>query len=294
MVTDAQARGRHTWPVLLFGSVSLLLVLFVVLAGAVSIVPVVAAATDALTSGCPPPASATEAPPATVTTAAASPTAAAPPSVGPWAPCVDADANSIVYWALQAAPHLYDCGPQNLDECYDAQFPQPLIAWWQATCPRCSQWRNGNLQCVMLAGAIFGVAGLPLSWGPTGSANAIDFWSLYSSAPGWVEIPAAFAPGSLRPAPASTRGLPAPGDLMVWYAAGAPAEGHIAVVVQVIPPRNGQRGRVAFVEANGPGALVSETITPDLTVATWPGYTVTGYIRALAVPPAVTATPTRG
>lgn len=158
----------------------------------------------------------------------------------------------------------------NPDVWYDRGFPSAAIAYWEQTCPGCAQWRNGNLQCVMFVLAAYGVAGLP----PPAAGNAIAFWSLYAHRAGWVEVPSAIAPPGAR-------GLPAPGDMMVWYSALEPAVGHIAIVVGVTPPANGQTGQVTFAEANGPGPLVTEPLLPDLTVRTWSHYTVLGYIRTL-------------
>lgn len=206
----------------------------------------------------------------------ASPTVLATPTP---ASCIDPNANAVVAWAMQAEPHLHNCGAKQLDECYDDGFPAPLIAWWQRTCPGCSQWQNGNLQCVMLAGAVFGVAGLPLFWGPNGEANGIDFWYNYAGYPGWREVASAYLPSGLTPATESARGLPAAGDLMIWYDEAAPRDGHAAIVVQVIAPTASAAGSVTFVEANGPGPLVVEALTPDLTVRTWTHYSVAGFIR---------------
>lgn len=166
------------------------------------------------------------------------------------------------------AAHLHDCPPSQMDVCYDAGFPPAAIAYWERTCPGCSEWQNGNLQCVMLVLAAYGVAGLP----PPAAGNAIAFWSLYAHRPGWVEIPAGAAPPGMR-------GLPAPGDMLVWYSALDPTLGHIAIVVGVTPPSGSQDGSVTFAEANGPGPIVTQPLLPDLTVATWAHYTVLGYIR---------------
>lgn len=180
------------------------------------------------------------------------------------ADCINPNGNAIVAVALQMATHLHG----NPDVWYDASFPPAVIAYWEQTCPGCSEWQNGNLQCVMLALAAYGVAGVH----PPAAGNAIAFWSLYANRAGWTEIPAAWAP-------AGQRGLPQPGDWIVWYSAFEPGVGHIAVVVQVTPPSGGQAGDVTFVEANGPGSLVTEPLLPDLTVQTWSGYAVVGYIR---------------
>lgn len=184
--------------------------------------------------------------------------------------CVNPNANAIVTVALSMAAHLHNCGRTGMDLCYDAGFPGAVLAYWQHTCPGCNQWANGNLQCVMLALAAYGVAGIS----PPAAGNAIAFWSLYANraASGWVEVPAGW--GS-----PPQRGLPQPGDWMVWYDARAPSVGHIAVVVRVVPPNLGQEGSVTFAEANGPGPIVTQPLLADLTVRTWSGYTVVGYIR---------------
>ena len=171
--------------------------------------------------------------------------------------------------ALAMAPHLSG----NPDAWYDAGMPQPVLSFWSQTCPARSgcwiDWQEGNLQCVLFVTGAYALAGSPLP----AAGNAIDFWSLYQNRPGWVEIPAAAAPPAQR-------SLPMPGDIMVWYNP-PPAVGHVAIVVGVNPPSGRHNGSVTFAEANGPGALVTETLLPDLSVVTWSAYTVLGYIRSL-------------
>ena len=252
---------------LALGSALLMSALFITLLVAIALAP---AALFAATqqggsgAGCPPP------------TATASPGASIPSSPSPTTgtgtagtptaetDCINPNGNGIVAVALEMATHLHG----NPDVWYDAGFPQAVIRYWEQTCPGCSEWRNGNLQCVMLALAAYGVAGIH----PPAAGNAITFWSLYANRSGWVEIPAAWAPQGQR-------GLPQPGDWIVWYSSFEPAVGHIAVVVHVAPPMGGRSGSVTFVEANGPGPLVTEALLPDLTVQTWSGYAVVGYIR---------------
>ena len=126
------------------------------------------------------------------------------------------------------------------------------------------------MQCVLLVTAAYALAGSPLP----AAGNAIDFWTLYQHRPGWIEVPSAMAPPSQR-------GLPLPGDIMVWYDP-PPLVGHVAIVVAVTPPLAGHNGSVTFAEANGPGALVTQTLLPDLSVVTWSNpipYSVLGYIR---------------
>ena len=196
------------------------------------------------------------------------PTAAGSPSqTGTSTDCINPDGNAIVTVALAMAAHLYG----NPDVWYDSGFPPAVIAYWQQTCPGCKEWQNGNLQCVMFALAAYGVAGIR----PPVAGNAIRFWALYAHRPGWVEIPSAVALPEQR-------GLPQPGDWMVWFNVRDPGVGHIAVVIQVHAPFAGQNGSVTFAEANGPGPIVSQTLLPDLTVLTWRnGYSVVGYIRHL-------------
>jgi hypothetical protein len=198
------------------------------------------------------------------------PTASArPKATGPLCPNL-ASQSAVVRWAAERAAHLYGAP----DTWYDRGFPVQALAYWELTCPGCAVWQNGDLQCVMFAAAAYGLAGLPLYFGPSGSANAIDFWGLYAGRPGWTEIEAAWATRAQR-------GLPQPGDLMVWDESFAPSEGHMAIVLSVVPPHGGEAGWVTFAEANGPAPIVTEPLLPDLSVATWPGGEVVGYIRSV-------------
>ena len=207
-------------------------------------------------NGCPTP------------TMVVSPTSAGSSSpTGTSTDCINPDGNAIVAVALAMAAHLYG----NPDVWYDSGFPPAVIGYWQRTCPGCKAWQNGNLQCVMFALAAYGIAGIH----PPVAGNAIRFWALYAHRPGWVEIPSAVTLPEQR-------GLPQPGDWMVWFNVRDPGVGHIAVVIQVHAPFAGQAGSVTFAEANGPGPIVTQTLLPDLTVLTWHnGYSVVGYIRHL-------------
>jgi hypothetical protein len=198
---------------------------------------------------------------------------------------IDPKGNAIVAWALAIAAHLYPCPdiyvpgqlPPYMDVCYDSGMSTAVIRYWEATCPGCREWQNGDLQCVMSVLASFGLGGAPA---PV-AGNAITFWWNYAHLPGWVEVPVFFAPGStsMLAAPLE-RGLPRPGDMVVWYISWDPFVGHIAVVVRVTPPSGGGRaGSLTFAEANGPTPLYTMSINPDLTVNTWPGYFVAGYVR---------------
>jgi hypothetical protein len=205
---------------------------------------------------------------ATPTTLAATPTATAAgeaqPSAAPACLAGGPAAEAIVVVALAMAAHLHG----NPDVWYDAGFPPAALAYWAHTCPGCAEWRNGNLQCVMFVLASYGVAGVH----PPAAGNAVAFWTLYAHRPGWLEVPAGAAPPGRR-------GLPLPGDMMVWYSVLEPAVGHIAIVVHVVPPRGPLAGAVTFAEANGPSPIVTAPLLPDLSVSTWSHYTVLGYIR---------------
>lgn len=172
--------------------------------------------------------------------------------------------------ALSIAAHLYG----NPDTWYDAGMPPPVVQFWARACPSGSgcwaDWQEGSLQCVLLVTGAFALADSALP----AAGNAIDFWSLYQHRPGWLEVPSATAPPSQR-------GLPMPGDIMVWYDP-PPLVGHVAIVVGVNPPLFGHNGAVTFAEANGPGPIVTQTLLPDLSVVTWTNpipYSVLGYIR---------------
>jgi hypothetical protein len=206
---------------------------------------------------------------------------------------IDPKGNAIVAWALAIAAHLYPCPdiyvpgqlPPYMDVCYDGRMPRAVIRYWEATCPGCREWQNGNLQCVMSVLASFGLGGAP----PPIAGNAISFWWNYAHLPGWLEVPSFFAPGStMMLAAPLQRGLPRPGDMVVWYISWDPFVGHIAVVVQVTPPGvAGREGSLTFAEANGPIPLYTMSINPDLTVNAWPGYFVAGYVRYTGAAPHV-------
>ena len=179
-------------------------------------------------------------------------------------------AAAVVQLALQMASHLYmnpACHgvasyPNCYDTWYDAGFPQAVLAYGQRFWPGNFAWHNGTFQCVSyVLGAYSQVNPLPAS------GNAIDFWGLYQNRAGWLEIPV-------------QRRLPNPGDIIVWQHA---PDGHVAIVTAVVPPTGRQDGMVTFGQADAPTALDVMPIHPDLSVSTWPGYTVLGYIRPLGI-----------
>jgi hypothetical protein len=203
---------------------------------------------------------------------------------------IDPHGNAIVAWALAIAAHLYPCPdiydpgqlPPYMDTCYNQGMPPAVIQYWESTCPGCSEWQNGNLQCVMLVLAALGLGG---ARAPV-AGNAISFWWNYAHLPGWLEVPSFFLPGSTSVlAPLSTRGPPRPGDMVVWFISWDPLVGHIAIVVKVTLPSSGHPGSLTFAEANGPTPLYTMSINPDLSVNTWPGYYVAGYVRNIGAVP---------
>jgi len=185
-------------------------------------------------------------------------------------------AAAVVQLALAMAAHLYmnpACNgvasyPNCYDTWYDAGFPQAVLAYGQRFWPGSIDWHNGTFQCVSYVLCAYSqVNPLPAS------GNAIDFWGLYQNRAGWLEIPV-------------QRSLPNPGDIIVWQHA---PDGHVAIVTAVVPPTAKTDGMVTFGQADAPTALDVMPIHPDLSVSTWPGYTVLGYIRPLAVFSAVSA-----
>lgn len=167
---------------------------------------------------------------------------------------------------------------------YDLNDPviQPVYRFWVSSCGShgviCPEAVSGNLQCVEFVTGVFFLAGegvLPAV------GNGVDFWPLYAHRAGWSEIPATESPPQLR-------GLPVPGDMMVWTGGEF---GHVAIVISVVPPLGSHDGAVTVAQANAPGnrwpaSHASDSgnwytmpLHPDLSVGTWAGYTVRGYIR---------------
>jgi len=194
----------------------------------------------------------------------------------------DQIAASVVQLALQMAAHLYvnpAChGQISFPNCYytwyDRGFPASVIQYGEVVCPGCWAWANGTYQCVsFVRGAYSQTYPMRLT------ADAFALWSVYAHQPGWQEIPSAAAPPGQR-------GLPEPGDVMVFADSSI---GHVAIVMAVRPPQGNQAGLVTFANANSVSPYTTMPLLPDLTVDTssWPGYLVWGYIR-----PALPSTPT--
>jgi len=201
-------------------------------------------------------------------------------------PCVPASqvGARVVAWAQAMASALYvnpACGGRiSYPDCYytwykapgaayppgTPTFPQAVIQYGQQVCPGCSAWANGTYQCVsFVRGAYSQVYPMRLT------ANAFDLWAVYATQPGWREIPSASAP-------AGQRGIPMPGDVMVFKDASI---GHAALVMSVELPTSTNVGAITFSNSNSVSPYTTMPLLSDLTVdtASWPGYSVWGYIR---------------
>ncbi len=145
-------------------------------------------------------------------------------------------------------------------------FPQAVIQYGEQVCPDCSAWANSTYQCVsFVRGAYSQVYPMTLT------ANAFDLWATYAGQPGWQEIPSAAAP-------AGQRGVPMPGDVLIFKDAGI---GHAGIVMSVVLPTATMDGVITFSNSNSVSPYTTMLLLPDLTVDTssWPGYTVWGYLR---------------
>ncbi|HEY7416499.1 MAG TPA: transglycosylase SLT domain-containing protein [Ktedonobacteraceae bacterium] len=164
--------------------------------------------------------------------------------------------NVIVAEAMSIAHHLHPGPPHGYDVSYDASIPQAALAYWQAMCPGCSTWQNGNLQCATFVAAATALAGAPLDRIQT----AVQWWSVYKTAHGgWSEIPNGSA-------------MPQPGDVIV-FSSSTNAAGHVGIVTNV------DAHTLTFAEANGPGPFVTFHMQENTPVITWPGFRVLGYLR---------------
>jgi len=212
--------------------------------------------------------------------------------------CVPASAigAQVVAWARAMADALYvnpACGGHiSYPDCYytwykapgstyppgTPSFPQAVIQYGEQVCPGCSAWANGTYQCVsFVRGAYSQVYPMTLT------ANAFDLWATYAGQPGWQEIPSAAAP-------AGQRGVPMPGDVLIFKDASI---GHAGIVMSVALPTATMDGVITFSNANSVSPYTTMLLLPDLTVDTssWPGYTVWGYIRSAGAASAQPETP---
>ncbi len=122
-------------------------------------------------------------------------------------------------------------------------------------------WGANNVQCVAFVDGVFQQAGVTLPAVP----NARDFMQAYSGQAGWTEIP-------------NGQGLPQPGDILAM-SGGSSGLGHVAIVTAVVPPSNGQPGRVIFAQSNSGSSQGELTIEANGQIQSWPGYSVQGMIR---------------
>src|SRR5260370_37798782 len=78
--------------------------------------------------------------------------------------------------------------------------------------------------------------------------------------------------------PRGQRGIPTPGDVIVFKDASL---GHAGIVMSVELPTSTMDGAITFSNANSVSPYTTMPLLPDLTVDTagWPGYIVWGYIR---------------
>jgi hypothetical protein len=205
---------------------------------------------------------------------------------GNTSPCVPASlvGARVVAWAHAMADALYvnpACGGHiSYPDCYFTwykapgsgnppgvpTFPQAVIQYGEQVCPGCSAWANGTFQCVsFVRGAYSQVYPMRLT------ANAFDLWAVYAGQSGWTEIPETSAP-------AGQRGIPMPGDVMVFKDESL---GHAAIVMSVELPTSTTVGAITFSNSNSVSPYTTMPLLPDLTVDTtsWPGYSVWGYIR---------------
>jgi CHAP domain len=197
----------------------------------------------------------------------------------------------VVAWAQAMADALYvnpACqGHISYPNCYDTwykapgtsyppgapDFPPAVIQYGEQVCPGCAAWANGTYQCVsFVRGAYSQVYPMRLT------ANAFALWALYAAQPDWVEIPSGAAPPGAR-------GLPQPGDVIVFQDSSI---GHVAIVMSVALPTPSTNGSITFSNANSVSPYTTMPLLPDLTVdaSSWPGYTAWGYIRPRTVPTA--------
>ena len=186
----------------------------------------------------------------------------------------------VVSWAKRMADALYvnpACGkrrggPDCNDTYYTSAFPASVIAYGQAWCRphhSCADWANGSYQCVSFVRGVYSQV-YPMKL----TNDAFNLWATYENQPGWQEIPAAAAPDPMQ------RGLPAPGDMMIFKDLSV---GHVAIVMDVkAPDDNGKNGWIEFAQANSGSAYDRMPLMPNLLVDTraWGGtYTVWGYLR---------------
>jgi hypothetical protein len=170
----------------------------------------------------------------------------------------------VVNEALYLAAAMYDGPPDGYDTWYHAALLPDVF-----TCADCGDWTQGDVQCVAFITAAYALAGQPLPYWR--NMNAIAYYTSgdYAHLPGWEMV--------------SPYSMPLPGDIIVLNSPYFQGVGHVVLVVDVQPPKDGTPGYVQFAQANGPGALNQEPLTQDshgnLHMTIWPHYTVETYLR---------------
>ncbi|GHO59205.1 CHAP domain-containing protein [Ktedonobacter robiniae] len=192
-------------------------------------------------------------------------------------------ADSIVAAAKALSQHISGYRANLYDP--NDPFMRPVYTYWESICPGvngdvCWYAHTGSLQCVYFAVGAYFLAGYPVP----DIYDAVNFWPNYQNRSGWREV-------SSTEYPVSQRGLPAPGDLMIWKGGDF---GHIAVVLEVVPPHDGKDGSVTVAQGNAPGNRwpashdtdpanwYTMPLHPDLSIGTWTQpylFTVRGFIR---------------
>ena len=202
--------------------------------------------------------------------------------------CAQTPACAIVFAAETLEYHLEgvelnqyptDASGEPTDPVLKPVFDQ----WLKPICGGyvCYDIASGTFQCVSFIKAAWYLAGIKLTDHP----NAIDWWTDYAGKSGWQEIGA-------NDSPPEQRGLAQPGDIIIWSNGGT---GHIGIVVGVQAPTvSGQNGWVEIAQGNGPGNrwpgtpwpgnYYRMTYRPDLSLITWRGYSVRGFIRLTTWP----------
>jgi len=222
------------------------------------------------------------------------PTGSEQPETGPSSPGREGAPLNLIDAALTLAAALKpqpDAQGNPVLSAYDASRPelQPVIDYWKtAYCggrldqPLCQDAQSGSLQCAAFVRGVLFLAGHPIE----AVGHGVDYYDsprAYEVLAEWEQLP----PGS----------LPQPGDLASWEYG---EWGHVAMVVDVRPPREGQEGQVVFAHSNfvgnAPHPYLSEGMTrtlyqlplqADLSLSSWPGATLQGYRR----PPAAWTLP---
>jgi hypothetical protein len=208
--------------------------------------------------------------------------------------------SSVVIEALNIASHLvkphldaFDTGNMNplpipgLNPKYSTPtaYLSELYSYLGAS--HVDGYPANNVQCVAFVRAAYHMAGFPLPTDNGGIALAKDYWGGAASWDGWKRI-------------ANGDGLPSPGDIAVMDHPGE--AGHVAIVVSVIPPKQGEdMGTIIIAQGNAgstdvttqndpriPGVNVPAGIpistwhyipSTNLVASPWRSYTVIGFLH---------------